>query len=553
VKKLLKENFSNIEQLIENLQLSTRLHADNLFKAGDAEGFFNQLVSNTIKSATKLEEDFKRAATGNQPEIVARYLCMLGIATHALQDFCSHSTWVSKFPAIELSGDGTKRYHLAIPLDRKSRGNLQSTQSGWYEYLTKWNGWYEIEESIDDKLVVHDKVEHDVLEKLRELKITDEKRDQIANATSVHLDYQSRKYKLNGVDRETTWDESYLTGYMLCEAFIALMMGKAPKMSEKAKEYATANGKSQELTESLYKMKYAFMWFQKGNKDTNGNPHHNGHYKGPGSGDTASLVFGGLYPVALDAIPLVGFFLASNIAGVAYVLATISNTLKESKDFLELTKDLAKDLYRKNQATVDLGINYAMPEIRVFSIAIHSFKTTRPKSPLEWINAGSRPDPYVRATIRWIEDGKPLSMVYNERVFQDIPPKPNAINFEFVVDKDTPSANKSDPWTILHPIKKDVQNLDVYLQVFDEDFFLNGADDEYKITDKGQKTLGYTISVDLDNKTITRNGKSSEGILKDVEPENFICEGATDSVLFAPTPATIVFSVEVADVSTSNN
>ena len=539
--KALKDYYPDLYELYNNLKPTTKLHADNLFKPGDAKQFLMQLMNNVASYAKRLEEQFKEQVdTTKQQELVTQFLRMLGVASHTLQDFCSHSTWVAQFPPADRNRENTvTKYRAFQPLDGAKRTELEKAQSGWYEYFTQWNEWYTVKDAIFEGMVLHDGVDEDLEKKLREIvqPLAEDKLTILRTATSVQLDYQSRQYTYEGDSKRlTTWDEGYVAGYLLCDAFLEFVKDHAPELTQSLEDYQLPGSQQAALIRSLYKMKYTFMWFQYG--------HHDGHYKGPGSGHLSLLISAALLEVVKPGNVLALWAFNRSILGVI-ALASYLNALNEQLNaFIETLNELSTRLYIQTEKPIDRNQSQTIKRLRIFSLQVHDFVTSQRKLNEEQF-APPGPDPFIRVTIEWTEDNKPFTMVYNERAFQNIPGQVAGDNWNYQMVETSPQMKAAPPWHVVHPVVGDTDTLKIHLQVFDEDALLNGADDEYKITPREIPMNGVHFTVNLTNKTTTLQPLGS--LNSEDKATRFTLIGAPYTFWFPPSCATIVLSMVVAD------
>ncbi len=545
---------------------SVMLHADNLFNGGDAEKYLLQLVANLSAEAALIESKFKNAGTdvGNQSLAARNLAVLLGMAFHAIQDFCSHSTWIAQLPQDETKRQAESRvtqYCSRTPLSDQNR--LKDTKTGWYEYLKQWDGWYTVEQSISANPFFHNSPSNKTIDALKKKNVDLTILEHLDQA--IHLDAQERHYTTKE-KRLCTWDEAYVCAYLTCKQLTNIVEKTAPSASA----YLKVNGDSsigtilslddrETLDDETHRMHYLFMWLQ----DMD---HHDGHWKGPGSGDWATLVTSSLLGIA-------GLGLMITKVGAPIILLPI--LLKFVNPFDAPIKSEFKLLLDKNHLTKDLYNISASPPAtsnevsntgpfgKVLSIRVQSCVMTEripAESEFGSVTVTRRsvpigPDLFLRATVRWHGSDKvSRSVIYNERAHQNVPGKIDEDSSTVIYELKAKGYHDA-PWEVLHIAEPDVNEVSVYLQLFDEDTLATGADDEIKISKDGTNRLGVEFKFGLQDQKVTHEAATSgldwatpSEISNTNAAAKLSISGVTKDWFFPPDTAKLEIAIVVASI-----
>src|SRR5262249_2595370 len=75
-----------------------KLHFDCLYNAREIDNYWKTLAANTRAEVGRIAQGYRHATPVEQKQRIKRFLIVLGIALHAVQDFYSHSNWVETHP-----------------------------------------------------------------------------------------------------------------------------------------------------------------------------------------------------------------------------------------------------------------------------------------------------------------------------------------------------------------------------------------------------------------------------------------------------------------------
>ena len=536
----------------DGLGSSRLLHADNLFE--HTNGFWFLLRQNIEAECKTIKQDFlaPSATEASRKAATEKLLILIGIAFHVTQDFCSHSTWVAAMDdSIDrVDGGVVQKYQRMTPLSNPDK--LKDVVTGWYEYYEKWENWIEPQESLTEKTQLHDtfdeKSEKDLGKKLEKhgISLKPKVLEHLIQAVAINLDAQHRQYELEG--RQCYWDEAYVCAYFTCRELlneIQDIVGKETFDSCKTLNYA---GNKLAATRSLTdQIKYLFMWLQLG--------HHDGHWKGPGSGDIlAILAHLGLWTTVTAITPEIAImeFYKSLIAKDSPGKLIVS--------FIELvsTEHLAKKLYNetemKRAANPPGPITLPLPK-QVLSLRVKEVKTFAPYWMRSYSPGISPPDDsaptkdldlYLKVTIEDRTDGEVVmsKRVYRERTFQNVEGHVDNQKRQIVYQ-----IKEDLPWEVLHIFGNEsgavIKTAKLTLELFDEDTLLTGADDQIKISAEDKESYGVSFILDyvsgkLDGQPIFDTANNA--------PQRFPIKGYSGKWFFPPEKAEFAVSLNIAEI-----
>lgn len=551
---------------LKDLLNSQRLHADNLFAAEDAQSYFNQLMQNLLAELKELEDNFEQQTSEVQLNRCKCLIVLIGVTSHALQDFCSHSTWINQLPAATRQAENrVTRYRRETPL-RRGGVDLSKTVTGWYEYLTAWPGWKSVKDSLKEDTRFHDSLGPNMIGEIKaavpEVEITELAHRDLG----INLDAQQRRYEDEFTDDTTkrfcSWDEAYLCAYLICEDLMSVVEQHAPQVASRLKStdknaFHLDQNSQKALFTAMNWMRYVFMWLQDFS-------HHDGHWKGPGSGDISALI--GNLGIFVFLFSTINF----PIFAVAFLMSIKEKMFDELEEFWDIFKEilatdrLAQDLYKlgiNNLTAIDLP-DEAVMQGKVFSLRVDSvtMKSSLNLPPHAMYNrqrsAPLGPDLFIRATIQSKKNGvlAASSITYDERARQNVPGEVSG-NLTDVTYSLSESPHFGPPWEVLHIADADVDELIVTLQLFDEDTLATGSDDEIKISNKDTADYGVKFSLSLvDQKVKAIQGlKWPDGTMihqaddpTKTNPQPI--SGATSRIFFKPETANMNISMVVANI-----
>ncbi len=468
---VLKQQGGIPKSLAERAVNASKLHFDNLFKNSEVEGYRHQILANLKREIDSVD------STANAKEVGRKILVAIGVTLHATQDFCSHSTFSASLPPVKVKTAADTEASFLTTYNRRSP--LQSF-AGLSPIVT---GAYHPDQGI---VVPDNHPTHD----------------------THHLDHQDRKLTdppITGV-RTTSWDEGYIAAFVGCHELLATIdawiaaagWNKAQQSELKAPSLSPLE--QRELADALDLLTYIFMWLhiEGSATDSSGHraDHHDGHWKGPGSGSTESLA-GNI--AASIAFAVQRFSQPSATIAIGEVCMAIAGLTPIVTPLIELlsSNSLPGKLYSDSMGTAPAN---QITTVEKFETPFSAFSMRVEKLSIENGLASrfrlGRFDPYLKVEIIELADELMVgAKTYRERTLQEW----------------TGATGKRvgpEPYQVYHVIQNTaVTHLQFVVRLFDEDTLLSLGDDAISLTPlENDSTDGHvTFKIDLANMNLSQS------------------------------------------------
>lgn len=299
------------------LKNSKRLHCDNLFVTDDVTRYWKQYLGNLTRILAKAKQthDANAADPDAQQLELVRALYAIGSAFHTLQDICSHSNWCELHPPLSAGdvygppGVGTPRikiYNGGTIFNAAGEVNLSPPaadpppEGSPVLYTGIFGTYYESNLKHGDtvgppppdalKPWVKEWREYDsATMKTHPLHGHGPGSNVLVGPPDPgwqyqNLDHQDRQVKKHPTDRETYWDEAYVTAYVSSRHIMRQILEWIGPggFADKLKDVHLDRDNRLELDRLRGVMQSLFLQIHFEDED--------GHWKGPGSGDLLSML-----------------------------------------------------------------------------------------------------------------------------------------------------------------------------------------------------------------------------------------------------------------------
>ena len=564
---------------VDGLGATRLVHADNLFTSKHCHTFWHLFRRNIQTECGRIKSEFEAAAgDAARRKATEELLSLIGICFHATQDFCSHSNWVAKMdnPDTRAVDEGpdqfVKEYQRATPLSNPNLLKDKGIVTGWYEYLKAYEGWVSPAESLTKETQFHDTPPGN---KPEELENVDWKKA-TAGKQGIHLDAQHRRNDVDG--RVCFWDEAYVTAYLSCKELLEEIRIASGPVYEACKTFEYDEESTKSLKRLMHQVTFVFMWIQMG--------HHNGHWKGPGSGDLLSLIgnvgLRGIGEAVLwwkaPGLQVVRVFekLMELLNGTdrTLLMATFRKLVAES--------DLVKDLYKT--ASLVEPDNVAISPANITDLKLSKKTITLRVKTLECtqsiFDAQRAPnhlpplkdlDVFLKVEFQELDGTGNLirSQEYRERTFQNVGRVLEGNDLKYILPAplslDPDRELQGTPWEVIHffglESGPEVKQIRIKIRLFDEDTLLSLGDDEIKIsaaTSNGDEEYGIQFTIDLgtgagDRTIVDEQGTSGLTGQSIADADGLPVTlpravGGTKNWFFRPELAEITFDVRIATI-----